>query len=81
MIRELERRIPKLSKLPHNSRLDLLPTCCHLWGRDDDASQYAIKSYDREGTQSLQKRREPPQTLPPCTAGLLLGGDILRALK
>lgn len=35
MIRELERRIPELSKL------DCLPTCCHLWGQDDDASQYA----------------------------------------
>lgn len=44
--------------------VNLLPTCCHLWGRDDDASQYAIKSCDREGTQSLPKRREPPQTLP-----------------
>jgi hypothetical protein len=28
-----------------------------------------------------KKRREPPQTLPPCTVSLILGGDILRALK
>jgi hypothetical protein len=46
LIMELARRIPELSKLPYNSRLDLLPTCCYLRSWDDDTSQSAIKFVD-----------------------------------